>query len=111
MIHKAFRPTTSREFTGKYLSCEQIEAVLQAHLAQYPDAIDRMHLIMKHPHRDNKEATNRTILEISKTLESMSFYQEYLKSAPSRSFHEAFRDVADFVGNMLGPVGSRRVEE
>lgn len=107
---------------GKYFTDEQINKFIKAHLEKFPDAIERMHFVMKHPFRKNDEETSRNFREISETAKTLEFYHEYARNLPEEytkrvpdpyyySFFHIHRDVITRVAAMLGPIGSYEIKK
>lgn len=107
---------------GKYFTDEQIDVFLMAYLERYPDAIERMHFVMKHPFRDNDLLISRSWDEIVEIAMSMDFFHEYARNLHEEymrrqsgpyyhSYSHIIHDVARRVADMLGPIGSYEIEE
>ena len=105
---------------GKYFSEEQIDEFLRAYTTKYPDAIDRMHFVMKHPFRDHDEENARKWRELLEVAPTLSFFSEYneslTKGDPNRrskfeAYYHLSHDITQRVADMLGPIGSYEIEE
>jgi hypothetical protein len=94
---------------GKHFSEQEIDSFLDLYLSKYPDALQRMQLVMEHPFRDNKALINRNLSEIREVSTLLEFFNKYAETEPN-AIHHLTRDVSGRVADGLGPIGSRRVE-
>ncbi|RUW87204.1 MAG: hypothetical protein E5W64_11930 [Mesorhizobium sp.] len=95
---------------------------MHLHLTKYPDAVERMHFVMKHPFRDNDEQMSRTRREILDTAKHLAFFHAHAQEIPKdrlakvadpyyHARHDILSDVIAHVAAMLGPIGSYEIEE
>ncbi|MGX9177391.1 hypothetical protein [Mesorhizobium sp. BHbdii] len=107
---------------SKYFTDREIDAFLDAYLEKYPDAIARMHFVMKHPYRDNDQQISRNGWEVRQVADSLAFFHDYanrisgdiLKEVPDKYYHAYNRlmyDVTKRVAEMLGPIGSYEIDD
>ncbi|AZO29652.1 hypothetical protein [Mesorhizobium sp. M1B.F.Ca.ET.045.04.1.1] len=103
-------------------SDSQLKEFMRLHLTKYPDAIERMHFVMKHPFRDNDEQISRNTREILDTAQHLAFFHAHAQRMPKDRlvkvtdpyYHARYdiqSDVIAYVAAMLGPIGSYGVEE
>lgn len=115
-------PVTGASNVGKYFTDDQVNEFLRIHLERYPDAIQRMHFVMRHPYRNNDERTSQNIREVNSTAKSLEFYHDYARNLPEEyikrvadpyyyAFFHIHRDVVTRVAAILGPIGTYEIEE
>jgi len=100
----------------------QIKEFMRLHLTKYPDAVERMHFVMKHPFRDNHDEIYRNRREMRDTAKQLAFFHAHAKAIPKERLvhgtdgyyhanYDISADVIAYVANMLGPIGSYEIEE
>ena len=98
---------------GKYFTEDQENEFLRIHRERYPDAVERIHFVMRHPFRNHDEATRKIWHELRQTAETIDFYSEYAATRPQmyspelkRAYNDAWShlhtDVMHCVAAMLG---------
>ncbi|KQT02900.1 hypothetical protein ASG42_25825 [Rhizobium sp. Leaf391] len=99
---------------------DQIESLLAEYVREYPDAIERMHFVMRHPFRDTDDISSRSLSEIKIIAKRMKFFQDFIEKNPydhsilvnnQSPFSRLRDDVYEYVADMLGPIGSYKIEK
>ncbi|AZO02014.1 MULTISPECIES: hypothetical protein [unclassified Mesorhizobium] len=88
---------------GKHFSDEQIDEFLDAYLARFPDAIERMEYVMLHPFDENDELMSRNFREMQQVAQTMEFFVAACAKHGPTAIHHLIRDVANRVSAGLSP--------